>query len=106
MFFRGSRYEDVETHRLTDERGQVVQYKGIRFIPDTPALYGYAVTAGDRLDTIAFEVFQDAERFWRICDANVAMWPPRLTERPGRVIGMPGTSGSAVANRASDGRGG
>lgn len=91
MFYKGSRYEDVPTASLTDHRGREVRYKQIRFIPPSTPRYGYAVAAGDRLDMIAFDVFSDAERFWRICDANQTMWPPRLTERAGRVIGIPGS---------------
>lgn len=93
MFFKGSRYERVETTSLTDHRGREVKHKQIRFIPQSAPRYGYAVAAGDRLDNIAFEVFHDAERFWRICDANVTMWPPDVTEHPGRVIGIPGAEG-------------
>ena len=93
MFFKGSRYEHVETATLTDLDGRERKYKRIRFIAASTPRYGYAVVAGDRLDNIAFEVFHDAERFWRICDANEAMWPPRLTERPSRVIGIPGAEG-------------
>lgn len=90
MFYQGSRYANVETASLTDGRGREVTYKRIRFIPPSTPRYGYAVAAGDRLDIIAFELFGDAERFWRICDANEAMWPPRLTAQLGQVIGIPG----------------
>jgi hypothetical protein len=90
MLFKGSRYEAVPIATLTDERGRQVRYITIRRIPPTEPRFGYAVRAGDRLDTIAFDVFHDAERFWRICDANRIMWPPELTARPGRVIGIPG----------------
>lgn len=90
MFFKGSRYAKVATTSLTDERGQERRYKKVRFIPDSTPRYGYAVAAADRLDNIAFEVFHDAERFWRICDVNRAMWPDELTRTAGRVIGIPG----------------
>jgi hypothetical protein len=90
MFFKGSRYERVETTSLVDEQGREVRYKKVRFLPDPAPRFGYAVEAGDRLDNIAFEVFRDPERFWRICDANATVWPPELTERAGRVIGIPG----------------
>lgn len=90
MFFKGSRYERVGTAVRVDEQGREVRHKVIRVLPQPEARYGYAVAAGDRLDNIASEVFRDAERFWRICDANVVMWPPELTERPGRVIAIPG----------------
>ena len=90
MFFKGSRYEKVETASMTDERGRERRYKTVRFIHETTPRYGYAVAAGDRLDNIGFEVFHDSERFWRICDANETMWPAELTDTPGRVIGIPG----------------
>lgn len=93
MFFKGSRYETVETVSLLDERDRELRYKVVRMIPDAVPRFGYAVAAGDRLDTIAFEVFHAPERFWRICDANRAMWPAELTSRPGRVIGIPGSEG-------------
>jgi hypothetical protein len=93
MFFKGSRYETVETTSLLDERGRELRYKVVRAIPVSVPRFGYAVAAADRLDTIAFEVFRDPERFWRICDANRAMWPAELTSRPGRVIGIPGSEG-------------
>lgn len=92
MFFKGSRYEGVETLSLTDVRGREVRYKAIRFIPPTRPRYGWAVEAGDRLDNIAYEVFRQPQRFWRICDANETLWPPSLTERPGRVIAIPGAT--------------
>jgi hypothetical protein len=93
MFFKGSRYASVETTSLVDDAGRVVTYKKVRFVPEPDPRYGYAVRAGDRLDNIAFEVFRDAEQFWRICDANRTMWSPELTERPGRIIGIPGNEG-------------
>ena len=67
MFFKGSRYEKVDTTALTDELGREHRYKKVRFIPETTPRYGYAVAAEDRLDNIAFEVFHDPQRFWRIC---------------------------------------
>jgi hypothetical protein len=89
MFFKGSRYQQTESKSLVDSRGREVRYKLVRFIPDTRPAYGYAVLAADRLDNVAFAVFHDPERFWRICDANRAMWPPELTSEPGRIIGIP-----------------
>ena len=34
----------------------------------------------ERLDHIAWQHYRDAERFWRICDANRALWPDDLLE--------------------------
>ena len=41
MFFKGSRYEKVETASMTDERGRERRYKTVRFIHETTPRYGY-----------------------------------------------------------------
>jgi hypothetical protein len=78
MFFKGSRYEKIDTNSITTSNGRVIVYKKIRFIPLTQGVAGYSVRQGDRLDQIANVSFRDAQRFWRICDANEAMWPDDL----------------------------
>lgn len=78
MFFKGSRYEKVATNQITDATGTVIVYKKIRFIPLTVGTAGYAVKQEERLDQIANRIFRDPQRFWRICDANTAMWPDDL----------------------------
>ena len=93
MFFKGSRYADVDEHEITDDQGRVVRYKGMRFIPETPARMGHRVAQGERLDHIAHRYYQDAERFWRVCDANRAMWPDDLVAEPGEVILIPPSEG-------------
>jgi hypothetical protein len=80
MFFKGSRYEKVPEAMLTDDAGTVIRYKTTRFIPDTSAVVGHRVMHDERLDHIAWQHFRDAERFWRICDANRALWPDDLLE--------------------------
>lgn len=88
MFFKGSRYEKVPEASITDESGRTVHYKTTRFVPDTPAVSGHRVVEGERLDHIAHQHYRDPLRFWRICDANSALWPPDLAV-PGRVIRIP-----------------
>jgi hypothetical protein len=92
MFFKGSRYEKVEEHTITDQKGRVLRYKKTRFIPvlkpGTPSAT-YAIKQGERLDHIAHRAYRDPERFWRICDANKAMWPDDLTATPGKKIEIP-----------------
>ena len=90
MFFKGSRYTDVETTTLTDARGRVVPYKKVRFIEETLGRIGHLVSRGERLDHIAHRHYRDPERFWRICDANRTMWPDDLTAEPRRTILIPG----------------
>ncbi len=89
MFFKGSRYATVGEHKITDSDGREIHYKKIRFIPKTEAQMGHTVHQGERLDHIAHRYYQDPERFWRICDANLAMWPDDLVAEPGRTIRIP-----------------
>lgn len=93
MFFKGSRYEDVGTDSITNAQGQVVRFKKVRFIPETPAQVGLVVGQGERLDQIAYRIYQDPELFWLICDANRATWPDDLVAEPGRVIRIPPSEG-------------
>lgn len=92
MFFKGSRYEKVPSATFVDPAGRQIQYKLVRWIPDTKPVAGHLVGAEDRLDLIAWQAFRDAERFWRICDANRALWPADLLEE-GAVIGIPASEG-------------
>jgi hypothetical protein len=90
MLFKGSRYAAVPTATLEDAQGRTVRYLRTRFIPDTGAiLAGHVVDASERLDHVAFRHFRDTERFWRICDANVAMRPDDLVAEPGRILRIP-----------------
>lgn len=89
MFFKGSRYAKVPTEEIAEANGRVTQYKRIRLIPETRAQMGHGVTEGERPDHIAHRYYRDAERFWRIADANQAMKPDDLTVHPGRIILIP-----------------
>ena len=89
MFFKGSRYEGVETDKYIDRNGRVIPYTKARFIPETKAQLGHLVNQDERLDHIAHRYYRDPERFWRICDANRTLWPDDLTARPGRTILIP-----------------
>lgn len=89
MFFKGSRYARVGEHQIVNGQGRAIRYKTTRFIIETPAQMGHRVYQGERLDQIAHRYYQDPERFWRICDANRAMWPDDLVAEIGRVLRIP-----------------
>jgi len=93
MFFKGSRYERVKSAKMVDLKGREIRYMKIRFTPDTPANVGHVVAQGDRLDNLANRYLHNPEKFWRICDANQAMWPDDLLSVPGRMIRMPPSEG-------------
>ncbi|HEX8615996.1 MAG TPA: LysM domain-containing protein [Thermoanaerobaculia bacterium] len=89
MFFKGSRYIGVEEATLTGDDGREVRYVKTRFIPHSAARFGHALAEGERLDHLAFRYYRDPERFWRICDANAALWPEDLVAEVGRTIAIP-----------------
>ena len=92
MFFKGSRYEKVTDAMITDPSGRIIRYKTSRYIPDTQAIVGHRVISDERLDHIAWQHFRDAERFWRICDANRALWPDDLLEEAA-ILRIPPSEG-------------
>jgi hypothetical protein len=96
MFFKGSRYEQVPAADLDGPGGRKIRYKKTRFIGpatpregEAPAEQAHIVTQGERLDLLAHQYFRDPERFWRICDANFALWPDDLVAQPGQTIAIP-----------------
>jgi len=93
MFFKGSRYANVGENQIADSKGREIRYKKIRFIPETRPQLAHIVNQGERLDHIAHRCFRDAERFWRICDANLALWPDDLVAEAGRTILIPASEG-------------
>lgn len=93
MFCKGSRYEKVGDLEMVDENGRILRYKNTRFIPPTTAQLRHVVTAGERLDHLAYKYYRDAERFWRLCDANHTMWPANLVEEANTQIDIPPAAG-------------
>jgi nucleoid-associated protein YgaU len=88
MIFKGSRYQDVGVYTVTDAAGNAVTALKIRFIPPTPAGFLHTFTADERLDLIAYQFYQNPEKFWLIADANTEMDPEDLLQ-PGRQLLIP-----------------
>ena len=100
LFPPNSRYHGVAMAEYRDGDGNRVVHLRRRFLPPASGLAmlnRHTVVAGDRLDNLAHQYFNDAERFWQICDANNAMRPDDLTEVEGRELritlpeGIPGS---------------
>jgi len=96
-----SRYYGLETATLVGPDGVEHVYLKRRFVPPPERfalLLEHLVRPGERLDNITAEHLDDPEQFWRIADANRAMRPEELVERPGRRLritlpdGVPGNS--------------
>lgn len=91
-----SRYYGDAVQFYTFPNGVQVAYLQRRIIPQASiytSLQSYAVSAGDRLDNLAYKFLGDPIRFWMICDANSAVDPDELTALPGFSIEIPLASG-------------
>jgi hypothetical protein len=94
MFQRSSRYHDLPDAIHVDEHGRHSLYKTRRILPAADTVSSVTtVRVGDedRLDLIAWRTLGNARLWWRLADANNAMDPEALVERPGRLLRVPGT---------------
>ena len=68
-----------------------------RFIPqqrDIPAQFEHIVSAGERPDLLAAQVFGDAELYWRIADANAVTDPFELVDTLAARVIIPTAPGT------------
>jgi hypothetical protein len=85
----GSRYNGIETAETQAPDGRTIVHLRRRFLPDPGSfalLQEHSTVEGDRIDNLAAAYLGDPELFWRLCDANGALFPTELTDRPGRVL--------------------
>ncbi len=87
MIFKGSRYQNVGTYRVS-LNGREASALKLRLIPETPAGFYHTFTADERLDLLAYRFYRSPEKFWLIADANTEMDPEDLLE-PGRQLLIP-----------------
>jgi len=96
-----SRYCGSQTLSYTTPDGQVITYLARRFVPQPGApnfatVATHTISQGDRLDLLAAKYLGDPLLFWLLCDANGAVRPEELAEKPGTVLnitlpqGLPG----------------
>lgn len=96
---RGSRYFGAATAVHVRADGEEVAYLRRRLLPKPESLTvvgEHTVTAGERLDLVAFRRLGNAEQWWHVADANPVLDPETLTGEPGRRLritlpaGVPG----------------
>lgn len=70
MFLKGSRYADARLFETDARSGE--RFAGVRprTIGPAPGVIEHTVRAGDRLDLLARNYYNDARLWWRIVDAN------------------------------------
>jgi hypothetical protein len=98
MFTTTSRYYPLPVLAYVNADGSELRYVSRRFLPpgnQFALLSEHRVVERERLDNITAQYLDDAEQFWRICDANEAMSPFHLAT-PGSIVlitlpqGIPG----------------
>ena len=92
MFDPTSRYYGLEQATYTCRDGDEMRYVRRRFCPQgehLPLLIEVTVTDGDRLDLLTARTLGDPLQFWRVCDANNALYPFDLLDETGRTLRVP-----------------
>jgi hypothetical protein len=102
MFEQSSRYFALPVRlyqpasKTNSASTQPVAYAGRRFLPNGDQMMLAGVERvereDDRLDLVAARALGAPEMFWRICDANNALWPFDLTDTTGRTLRVPSYS--------------
>src|SRR5262245_41258251 len=103
LFPPTSRYQGIETATLVTDDHKTIIYLRRRFCPPPERfalLQEHVVTGAERLDRVTARYFDSPELFWRLCDANAAMRPDELTERPGRHLRVTLPEGIAATPNA------
>jgi len=70
MFFKGSRYRNLEESSPVNSKGERQLIKNVRLIPFTEGRFEHTVSQGERLDLLAYKYYRNPTRWWQICDAN------------------------------------
>lgn len=101
LFPANSRYAGIATAVLDPDGEHPIIYLRRRFVPkpeQLALLREHVVLDGERPDHIAAAELGDPEQFWRLCDANRAIFADELIAELGRRLritlpeGMPGNS--------------
>lgn len=91
-FEANSRYANTPTAVYSRPDGESITYLKRRFCPHgetLPLLVEVVIEDGDRLDLLTARSLGDALQFWRVADANDALYPFDLIEEAGRTVRVP-----------------
>ena len=70
MYLPGSRYRNLPQSSPIDANGQRLLGNNLRVSPPTDGTFLHAVQDRDRFDLLALKYYNDASKWWQICDAN------------------------------------
>ncbi len=92
-FSSNSRYSGMPFAILIGADGREIAYVVRRFVPAPgvdPMDPVHVVVEGERPDHLAAAHLGDPERYWQICDHNLARRPWELTAQAGALVRLPG----------------
>jgi hypothetical protein len=88
VFRASSRYYNQKIITVIDQKGREIPALSLRRIPSTKGK-NMIVKAGDRLDILSQQLYNDPTKFWHIADANTELDSNKLTASAGQTIKVP-----------------
>jgi phage baseplate assembly protein W len=88
VFRASSRYHNQKIINVIDQQGREIPALSLRRIPSIEGK-NMIVRAGDRLDIISQQLYNDPTKFWHIADANTELDSTSLTATAGQAIKVP-----------------
>jgi hypothetical protein len=76
-FSKTSRYRKLPDIVTIDTKGQVLESKTLRLLPDVSDQFLHTVEEIDRIDHLAYKYYKKPRKWWRICDANPEFMSPQ-----------------------------
>lgn len=90
MLTKRSRYYKLDDTVHPDRSGILRSTKVLRPTQDVDGQFFHTVESSDRLDHLAYKYYRQSLHWWRICDANPDVMPPRelLGKTPQETLAM------------------
>ncbi len=76
MFSKESRYLNLGNIVTTDARGRSLESRRLRLPQEVEGTFLHTLEESERLDHLAFKYYRKSQKWWRICDADLAFKSP------------------------------
>ncbi|MCP5048739.1 MAG: hypothetical protein GY940_16330 [bacterium] len=76
MFSKESRYLNLGNIVTTDARGRSLESRRLRPPVEVEGSFRHTLEESERLDHLAFKYYRKSQKWWRICDADLAFKSP------------------------------
>ncbi len=95
-----SRYQGLPVFAAADAKGVPHPTVAMRLVPapaQGAATHQRPITRGDTVESLAAQYYAISDWWWRISDANAAVFP--LDFQPGDVVGIPSVADAGLVVR-------